>query len=127
MHGVEGKHEGHPYWYGRILSIFHTFVVHRGSANEAPQQIDLLWVQWFSHDLLHGAGWKAKQLHHISFIPADNDGAFGFLDPQNVVRAIHLILAFAYGHTSDLLPPSIARHAKENDEDWCMFYVNMYM
>jgi len=126
-HEDEGEHRGHPYWYGRILNIFHTFVIHRGSANEAPQQIDLLWVRWFGRDLLHSAGWKAKRLHRIGFIPADNDGAFGFLDPQNVVRAIHLIPAFAYGHTPDLLPHSIVRHAKENDEDWCMFYVNMYV
>jgi len=126
-HEDEGEHGGHPYWYGSILNIFHTFVIHHGSANEVPQQIDLLWVRWFGRDLLHSAGWKVKQLHCIGFIPADNDGAFGFLNPQNVVHAIHLIPAFKYGHMPDLLPHSIVRHAKENDKDWCMFYVNMYV
>jgi hypothetical protein len=69
-------------------------------------------------------GWKVKRLERVGFIPIDDPGAFGFLDPQQVIRGIHLIPAFNYGHMDTLLPPSIARPTHNNNEDWTFFYVN---
>ncbi|KAF8235256.1 hypothetical protein L208DRAFT_1257852, partial [Tricholoma matsutake] len=51
--------------------------------------------------------------------------AFGFLDPADVIRGVHMIPAFAYGTTSEFLGPSIARQQCENDEDWVYYYVSM--
>ena len=52
--------------------------------------------------------------------------AFGFLDPQEVIRGVHLIPTFYHGQTTTLLPPSItARVPSEKDEDWYYYYVNM--
>ena len=34
-------------------------------------------------------GWKAKKLHQIGFI--EGNEAFGFIDPADVIRAVHLI------------------------------------
>ncbi|KAG1840499.1 hypothetical protein DFJ58DRAFT_718370 [Suillus subalutaceus] len=95
--------DGHPYWYARILGIFHALVIHTGehSKSHEPQQMDFLWVRWFSRD-------PVKRLEWVGFIPSDDPGAFGFLDPQQVIRGIHLVPAFHYGHTDTLLPPSIA-------------------
>ena len=72
-----------------------------------------------------GGGWNAKHLHRIGFVDGADKAAFGFLDPKEVIRGIHLVPAFHYGWTRDLLPPScIARPGRDNDEDWQFFYVN---
>lgn len=114
----------HPYWYAQILGVFHAVVSHRRSTE--PQCMDFLWVRWFGIDPNnYRSGWKAKRLHHIGFIPHDTKGSFSFLDPKEVICAVHLIPAFAYGQTDSLLPPSIARPSNDNNEDWVFYYVNM--
>jgi hypothetical protein len=123
-------HEGdHPYWYARILGVFHVNVVYTGGdapGFNSPQQMDFVWVRWFGRDPNdYQAGWKAKRLPRLGFIPADEPGAFGFLDPRNIIRGVHLIPGFQYGCTYTLLPPSIARPLHENNEDWKFYYVNM--
>ncbi|KIJ07352.1 hypothetical protein PAXINDRAFT_121100, partial [Paxillus involutus ATCC 200175] len=121
--------EQHPYWYARIIGIFHVMVQHLGreSTNRAVQRVDFLWVRWFGRDSHHKSGWAAKRLHRVGFFPGDEDFAFGFVDPNDVLRGIHLIPAFAHHRTSSLLPPSIARQKSENDEDWNWYYVNMFV
>lgn len=124
----EDMDKQHPYWYARVIGIFHANVQHRdarvGPASRCsePQKMEFLWVRWFGRDLHHRAGWKAKRLHRIGF---DEQDQFGFLDPNDVIRGVHLIPAFAHGRTSDKLAPSMARHPSENDEDWAYYYVNM--
>ncbi|KAG2339697.1 hypothetical protein BDR05DRAFT_916879 [Suillus weaverae] len=120
----------HPYWYARILGMFHANIIYRSgdAPSFKPQQMDFLSVCWFGHDPNnYQSGWKAKHLHRLGFIPADVPGAFGFLDPQQIIRGIHLILAFAYGHTDLLLPPSIARPLNDKDKDWKFFYINIFV
>ena len=57
---------------------------------------------------------------------SDDPFAFGFLDPQHVIRGVHLIPAFSYGRTGDLLQQnSIARSTSEQGEDWKFYYVGM--
>jgi hypothetical protein len=118
-----------PYWFGRIVGIFHADVVHLGPASKSlgPQHMEFLWVRWFGRDLSWRSGFKAKRLHRIGFVPWDNSDteAFGFLDPKEVIRAVHLIPAFAHGRTDHLLPPSIIRPLTSNNEDWCLYYVNV--
>ncbi|KAG1833246.1 hypothetical protein DFJ58DRAFT_670935, partial [Suillus subalutaceus] len=78
----------HPYWYAHILGVFHANVIHRGGDAPPfePRQMDFLWVWWFGCDPNnYRSGWKAKRLHRLGFIPADVAGAFGFLDPQQII------------------------------------------
>lgn len=116
-----------PYWFGRIVGIFHAAVIYTGPGSRSvePQNMEFLFVRWFGRDLGHQGGWKAKRPHRIGFVDGKDDAAFGFLDPQEVIRGIHLIPAFHYGQTHDLLPPSrLARPGQDNDKDWVLFYVN---
>jgi hypothetical protein len=77
-----------------------------------------IFMWWFGCDLKHYRGWRNKRLHQIGFIDGDDDAAFGFLDPQEVIRGVHLIPAFHYGWTHKLLPPSrIACPDSNKDED----------
>ncbi|KAF7328374.1 GLOBIN domain-containing protein [Mycena venus] len=111
-HEDEDESSSHPYWYGRIVGIFHVEVRHVGprSKNTAKiRRMDFVWVRWFGRDMDHAAGWNAKRLHRVGFLDASDpdSGAFG---------------------TSDLLAPSIARHFDaENQEDYRYYYVNQDM
>jgi hypothetical protein len=125
-HEDEDESSAHPYWYGRIVGIFHADIRHVGPKSKNPsktRRMDFLWVRWFGRDMGHAAGWKAKRLHRIGFL--DQGSAFGFLDPKEAIRACHLNPAFAYGRTKALLGPSIARTFDgADDEDYLYYYVN---
>jgi len=51
-----------PYWFGRIVGIFHAAVIYTGPGSRSvePQHMEFLFVQWFGRDLGHQGGWKAK-------------------------------------------------------------------
>ncbi|KAJ7211477.1 hypothetical protein B0H12DRAFT_1079580 [Mycena haematopus] len=130
-HEEEGEATAHPYWYGRIISIFHADVRHVGSRSQNRSKIhrmEFVWVRWLGRDMTHSGlgGWRFKRLHRVGFV--DSDHAFGFLDPAEIIRACHLTPAFHYGRTSALLGPSIAHHYHgEDNEDYMYYYVNCFV
>ena len=66
------------------------------------QRMDVLFVRWFGLDSI--GGWRAQRMHSLGFLP-DTDAlgpAFGFLDPNEVIRMVHLIPDFVSGRTHDL-------------------------
>jgi len=119
----------HPYEYARVINIFHANVkfTHPDTNVTKIHKMDFLFVRWFGLDVTKKTGWKAKKLHQIGFLDSTNSDAFGFLDPADVVRAIHLIPRFSLGRTGDLLGPSIARSLVEKNEDWERYYIGMYV
>jgi hypothetical protein len=125
----EDNRNPHPYWYARILGIYHINVRHLGPQSKTiePRRMEFLFVQWFGRDLTPKPGWKSKHLLRLGFVPGNDETAFGFLDPTQVIRAIHLIPAFAWGHVNKYLPGRsvIARGLQEPDDDWQLYYVNM--
>ena len=60
-------------------------------------------------------------------MPGNDEMAFGFIDPAQVIRSIHLIPAFTWGHVTKYIPQQsfIARGAKEPDYDWQLYYIVM--
>jgi len=120
----------HPYWYARVLGVFHARVLHTGpdARNRSVQHIEFLWVRWFGTVSGHRYGFKAARLPKIGFVEEDDESAFGFLDPSLVLHGCHLIPAFFDGRTSELLTTlhSAARPPGEFD-DWVAFYVNLYV
>jgi hypothetical protein len=117
----------HPYWYARVVGIFHVFIQHIDPTTHfgKSQRMDVLWVRWFGRNLGLKSGWAAKRLHQVGFLDSSNSDALGFLDPQEVIRTVHLIPSFAHGQTSVLLGPSDIRQPCEEDGDWVYYYVNM--
>ncbi|KAG2046039.1 hypothetical protein BDR06DRAFT_899875, partial [Suillus hirtellus] len=86
----------HPYWYARVIGIFHVNVEYREDDTRRysePIRMDFLFVQWFRRDSLP-AGWSAKQLQCLEFFDQDSPDAYRFLDLDSVVRGIHLIPSF---------------------------------
>ncbi|KAJ7018065.1 hypothetical protein C8F04DRAFT_977982, partial [Mycena alexandri] len=105
-HEDEDDTTPHPYWYGRIISIFHADVRHVGPRSKNRTKIhrmEFVWVRWFGRDLspLGLGGWIFKRLHRVGFVDAEH--AFGFLDPAEIIRACHLVPAFH--HRTHLCTP----------------------
>jgi hypothetical protein len=102
-------------------------VMHKGpkSRSRDVKKMNFLFVRWFGLDDSPKARgrWKARKLHQIGFI--EGNTAFGFIDPADVVHAIHRIPQFSDGRTKELLGRSFSRLAHEEDEDWVRYYVNM--
>jgi hypothetical protein len=97
----------HPYWYARILGIYHANVRYIGTnstVSREPQRMEFLFVRWFGRDLTPKPGWRAKRLIRLGFVPGNDGGAFGFIDLSQVIRLVHLIPAFAWGGSDKYLP-----------------------
>lgn len=127
---AEESEDYHPYWYARIIDIFHVHVWYVGPASRSsdPEWMELLYVRWFGRDLRVKGGWQQQSLHRIGFVPESDPAAFGFLDPSQVIRGVHLIPAFAWHTTTSLMGPSAyARQYQPDDEDWLYYYVGMYV
>lgn len=123
--------DAHPFWYARVLGVFHAKVLHTGpqSHNRSVQHMEFLWVRWFGTEPGYSCGTSPARLPKIGFVPDTVDDAFGFLDPSLVLRGCHLVPVFADGKTSNLLrtnSPTAARPMGEID-DWSKFYVIMYV
>lgn len=125
----ETEDDAHPYWYARVLGVFHAQVLHTGAdaKNHSIQPMEFLWVRWFGLEPGYRSGTHVARLPKIGFVPDTDANAFGFLDPSLVVRGCHLVPAFAAGRTQSLLPtisPTAARAPGETD-DWVNYYVVM--
>ncbi|KAG2061327.1 hypothetical protein BDR06DRAFT_848767, partial [Suillus hirtellus] len=87
-----GELTPHPYWYVRIIGIFHVYARYLGpdSDDRASRCVDFLWVCWFCRDSNHKSGWAAHWLHWIGFYDANEVGAdaFGFVNPAQVIHGV---------------------------------------
>ncbi|KZT55342.1 hypothetical protein CALCODRAFT_437337 [Calocera cornea HHB12733] len=121
----------HPYWYARVLRIFHVVVSHPKHDHGTPQRMDALFVRWLGSDpdASYDAGWEASRMDRVGFVHEDDEEAFGFVDPSWAIREVHLCPAFVEGRTADLLTSaSLARDSgsaifRHSHEDWRLYYV----
>ncbi|KAF8585213.1 hypothetical protein K439DRAFT_1646676 [Ramaria rubella] len=69
------SHCYHPFWYARVLGIFHVNIKYiHGDSQWQP--IPFLWIRWFG-----------RCYDRIGFVTEDDDTEpFGFLDPTNIVH-----------------------------------------
>lgn len=127
-HSSADEEESHPYWYARIVGIYHAdiqFKDPRSNQWTEPKKMEFLFVRWFGLATEATGGWRARRLHQIGFLEAEDPCAFGFVDPTDVIRGAHIIPRFVDGVTNSLLGPSFARSLLDNDEDYVRYYVNM--
>lgn len=121
----------HPFYYAQVLGVFHANICHvaPGSKHRAVRHIEFLWVRWYGLEPGRVFGPKAARLPKIGFIEDTDDFAFGFLDPDLVLRGCHLIPAFVDGRTGQLLKTDLPTRARKSGEttDWTSFYVMMYV
>lgn len=116
----------HPYWYARVLGIYHMETWLTNGGQPAKQHLEVLWVRWLAPLRNHRSGMTCARLPKVAFVDESDPDAFGFLDPSQVIRGAHLIPAFASerGISSLRHGKSLARPRGELD-DWEEYYVGM--
>ena len=120
----------HPYLYTQVIGIFHVTAFHagddlKGKDDTEPKLIHVLWVQWFDLDTHAPGRFKACHLLQLKWAALDDD-AFGFIAPDQVLHAAHLMPAFVYGQSDAVLPGySVACREDKDDTDWKYHYVGM--
>jgi len=123
--------QAQPYWYARVIGIFHALVStsHPKAEERSLRRMDFLWVRWFGMEPgRYRHGFRKARLPKIGFVEWTDKYAFTFLDPAQVIRGVHTIPAFKEDRTSALLPAtkSVAQILNPREEDdWVNFYVNM--
>ena len=119
----------HPYWYAQVLGIYHASVstTHPAAPKHSAQHMQFLWVRWLGVEPDYCSGSKVARLPKVGFVQDVDEDAFGFLDPDLIIRGCHLIPDFNSGRTCDLMSyngPTVAWSPEEKD-DWTNLYVNM--
>jgi hypothetical protein len=125
--------EEHPYLYGRVLDLFHVDVKNNGPSSmlevDAIVTVPFAWVRWFRLDT-HGhcqSGFSHLRYPSVSFYDCGHPNAFGFIHPDEIVRAVHLIPRFRFGHTADYLSVPSDAHPEGQEDDWMHFSVNLWV
>lgn len=119
----------HPYWYARILGIYHMDTWLQGVAGRTEtRHLEVLHVRWLAPLMSsdYQSGMQHARLPKVAFVEESDRDAFGFLDPGQIIRGAHLIPAFASGRGVSSLRhgKSLARTREELD-DWEAYYVGM--
>jgi hypothetical protein len=110
----------HPYWYAKVLGIFHVNV--RRSGCMETERMEFLWIHWFGRDPDHEGGFETCRLHRIGLTDSQEPISYGFLDPHDVIRSVHLIPAFSLNQAN--------QEADDEDDDTAspdFYYVSMYV
>jgi len=115
----EDKNNRHPYWYAKVLGIFHVNI--RLSDNSETEKMDFLWVHWFGRDPDYRGGLEACRLHRVGLMDPEDPSSYLFLNPSDMLQAIHLIPAFSTGRLAS------DPEADEDNTDWEFYYVSMYV
>ena len=117
----------HPYWYARVLAIYHMETWLDNGDQPVKEHLEFLWVRWLAPLQNHKFCMTTHaRLPKVAFVEESDTDAFGFLDPGQVIRGAHLIPAFASGRGISSLRhgQSLARPEGELD-DWESYYVGM--
>ena len=123
-HEDEEGTKWHPYWYAKVLGIFHVNV--RRSGCMETERMEFLWVHWFRRDLDHEGGFETRCLHRIGLSDSKDPTSYEFLNPNDVLQSVHLIPVFALNER-DLE----AHNSDDSENDTSMpdvyYYVSMYV
>jgi hypothetical protein len=106
----------HPYWYARVLGVYHVNVQFAGESK--AHKTDFLWVRWYGRDPEHQGGFETRHLHRIGLMDPDNIASYGFIDPSDIIRAIHLIPTFGINTMN-------AGRSGTHDDKTDFYYVSM--
>ncbi|QRV96107.1 hypothetical protein RhiJN_24125 [Ceratobasidium sp. AG-Ba] len=115
----------HPFWYAKVIGIYHANVLHLGLHTQAPRRIEFLWVRWL--ELAEVGGWDLCRMDRIAYTNSNSTiDSFGFIDPATVIRSCHLIPSFKYHQATKPAAPSIS-YDDQLEGDWSHYYVNRFV
>lgn len=116
---------GHPFWYARVLGIYHVNVIYVGEGNTdyLPRRLEFLWVRWYELEDV-STSQSFQRLDRVSFPLFPDDDSFGFLDPNDVLRACHVIPGLREGLACEN-GPGLSCCAQDHDHtDWKSYFIN---
>src|SRR6267378_4650399 len=89
----------HHFLYAQVLGAYHANVIYTGPGmyNYEAHCFDFLWVQWYKVIDPKSSGWDNLRLDSVHFLPMNREDAFGFVDPNDVLRRCHIMPIFAEG------------------------------
>ncbi|KAG2012178.1 ubiquitin and ribosomal protein S27a [Coprinopsis cinerea AmutBmut pab1-1] len=119
----------HPYRYARVLGIFHVKLdvgkyleALPGAFNDLrPMQFEALWVQWYEVK----PSTSPFGLDRVDLVPFSHPHSTGFIRPDQVIRASHIVPRFSQGQ-SNPTGNQISSFAR-NTSDWNAYYVNRFV
>jgi hypothetical protein len=122
--------EEHPYLYGRILGLFHVNAMNSSPDTLLPNgqtaMLQMAWVRWFRLDTSEGpSGFHSLRYPTVSFHHSSEPDAFGFIHPDEIIRAVHLIPRFRSGRPEQYLAVPSGGRPEGETSDWSQFNVNM--
>jgi hypothetical protein len=123
----DGEPCKNPFSYAQVIGIFHVqaFLADPawGIVDCRLRRLDFLWVRWYCCVSTSNT-WETGDLDRVQFPPISEEGAFGFLDPRDVLRASHIIPVFAMEqiHEDGIGLSGIAKDCR----DWRSYYINRY-
>ena len=125
----EGDHS-HPYRYGRLIDIFTVPIHYRGpkqiTGGSRRQEVQVLWVRWFELDPTHQDGFSQLRIPRLQFVEQDGMAEWhGFISPSDVLRATHIIPAFAWDLADPQPCPEDSHAIRFLKDEWNYYYVNM--
>jgi hypothetical protein len=110
--------------YARVIGIYHVLVQMTGELD--TRSFDFLHVRWYTRPVTRK--WRLPQLSFFDTTnPANLAHAFGFLDPAQVIRGVHILPAFHHGPAQLLLAPSFAIGKHLDLREFKLHYVGMYV
>lgn len=126
------SNEEHVYLYAKVLGVFHTNVAYVGglSGEEGKrrqlattfQRMDFVWVHWYNY-----LGPRDElSLDRLSLSPLQSGTALDFLDPQDILRGVHLVPQFSLGQSS-IPRPSFQFSSGKGQDLWKSYYINRYV
>ncbi|KAF7322404.1 hypothetical protein HMN09_00018400 [Mycena chlorophos] len=131
VHSPDAGNPGQaPYLYAQLLGIFNATVSRvMETTRTTAQRIDFLWVRWMEPEPRYTSGLKEGKLPLVRYVADTDATAFGFLDPELVVRGAHLMPVFSRGRTAELLATETRTAARfANDcSDWKNYYVGIFV
>jgi len=105
------------------MGIMHIVARDRNSPSREWQRVNFLWVRWMGGEPGFRGGFKRRRLERVGFVADDGGlGPFGFVDPNDIIRAAHILPAFEHGRriADPILAPSFCQEA---GGDWNFFYI----
>lgn len=124
-----------PFKYCRVIAILHAEISYisdigrlAGAANHYHLfPMEFLWVRWYEDvdDCDEVVGAADVGLDKVSLCPIERLNALDFLDPEQALRACHIIPDFSSGRK---FAGGKGRSGLAQDgSDWKSYYVNRYV
>ncbi|KAL5476569.1 hypothetical protein ACEPAI_3249 [Sanghuangporus weigelae] len=119
----------HPYLYARILGLFHVDIAYHGpgSISHSFRRMDVAWIHWYQYVSDQPFRFLQMRLPELQLLHYKDPNAFGFINPDLIIRGAHIIPRFSHGYSKDPLLPFPSRPSSFDHKQYKLYYVNIFV